>query len=189
MKRYNGNNHNYVRDRKNTARARVENKQKSLKQEAERKKEKIEKYGNNPQLILIGEKDRINGLQPQQIADEALKISYNYGYYERGSRVLEGLFLDGIYTEEEQKKIGILDVINGVSDKYIDNLKDYKAYINGRIYQKGREAFTFIEENNISFEEYVSMMEILFPEVNEPAFKEGYYSKKIENENNHNKKR
>lgn len=187
MKKFNENNRNYVRNRKNNARARLENSELALKINAERKQEYIQKYGKYYDLLLAGEKDRVKGLPPQKMDDTTKQTSYDYGYYERGSRVLEGLFAAGTFTEQEQRNLGIADIINGVSEKNTGNLKKYNAYMNGRNYQKGREAYTFITENNISYEEYAQMMEILFPEVNDPSFKEGYNSKLIEIENTNHK--
>lgn len=186
--KYNDHNYNYVRNRKNRARARLENSELAIKINAERKQEHEEKYGKYPNYILMGEKDRIKGIPPQIVEDENKQISYYYGYYEKGSRVLEGLFADGVYTQEEQRIFGITDLINGLPEKNIAGLKKYKAYMDGRVYQKGRESYDFIKENNLSFEEYVHMMEILFPEVLEPIFREGYNSKTIEEDKNSKKR-
>ena len=51
---------------------------------------KENKYGKHSNLILIGENDRIGRNARVLFDDELMKKSYSYGFYERGSRVLEG---------------------------------------------------------------------------------------------------
>ena len=167
---------NYIRDKKNEHRNLTYNCEQSLKTSYENKVRQEQKYGKYYDLLVQGEQDRINGNAPQTFENESMLKSYNYGYFERGSRVLAGKFIREEYTPEQQKQIAIADVINGVPLKELYNLMDFPHYINGRNYQLGRNAHKYIVSNNISFEEYVYIMEVIAPEVKTEAFKEGFYS-------------
>lgn len=170
----------YVRNKKNYARIRYDDKENAIKIKSERKIENEEKYGKSRNLILVGESDRINGNTPQIIEDKSLQASYAYGFFERGSRVLEGKFANNEFTSEEQKKFGIIDFINGVPENSIKNLKKYPAYSEGRIYQMGKSAYDYCIENNISIESYIKKMEVIYPEIKTPPFIEGYETRKNE---------
>lgn len=181
----NEDNHNYMRDKKNNHRIIAEEKEISLKNQAERKMNNESKYGKVKfaNLIIIGERDRIGGIPPQNIDSEDKKIPYSYGYFEKGSRTLEGKFASGTFDESSQRKFGILDFIHKIPEVYIASLKRYPSYLEGRIYQMGKKAYDDCIENNLSIEEYSQIMEILYPEIKSSSFKEGYEAREKELQN------
>lgn len=179
MKHYEQN-HFYMREKKNFHRHIQEEKESSLKRDYEKLVRNKVKYGKYPSLITEGENDRIEGDAPQILNDEERQISYSYGYFERGSRVLEGKFARGVFSEEEQRNFGIIDYIHNIPEKYLKNLKEYPNYLYGRIYAIGRSVYDFTLENGLSYEEYIFTMEIRYPEVKSEAFKDGYETRRIE---------
>lgn len=176
------NSHSYMKDKKNNQRNKIEDKENSLRNRGAKRIENENKYGSQKfaSLITVGENDRIAGNHPQDTGDEKMQVSYTYGYVEKGSRVLEGKFASGIFTEEIQRNFGIVDFIHNIPEKYIKNLKTYPAYLEGRVYQMGKAAYDYCLEHNISFEEYSQTMEILYPEIKMSAFKAGYETREIE---------
>ena len=179
MKHYEQN-HFYMRAKKNFHRQLQENCESSLKRDYEKTVKNESKYGKYPSLITEGEKNRIDGDAPQVLNDEKRQISYSYGYFERGSRVLEGKFARGVFSEEEQRKFGILDYIHNVPEKYLQNLKAYPSYLFGRIYEMGRSTYDLTLEQGISCEEYIFTMGLIYPEVKNPVFKTGYEERQKE---------
>lgn len=179
MKHYEQN-HFYIREKKNFHRQMQENIESSLKKDYENTIRNEAKYGKYFGLIIEGENDRIVGKEPQSFEDKERQISYSYGYFERGSRVLEGKFARGVFSEEEQRNFGILDYIHNVPEKYLKNLKEYPSYLYGRIYAMGRNAYDFTSEKGLSYEEYISTMELIYPEIRCQAFKDGYNARRIE---------
>ena len=175
--------HNYMRYQKNKLREIQEGQEKSLKNLAESKTNNEEKYGKYPELIKIGEADRIGGHFPQIIDNEEMKKSYEYGYYIKGSRMLAGKFENGTYSAEEQRKFGIRDYNNGIKDENLLNIKDFPHYMNGRIYQMGRNIYDYLEVNNLEIDEYINLMSLIYPNVANPEFKMGYYEEKESREN------
>ena len=125
----------------------------------------------------MGGTDRISGNPPQDIEDEKEKISYLYGYYERGSRILVGKFEKGICSPEEQTKFGMSDLIYGVPEEFLNHLKQYPSYMEGRIYKMGISAYNFLMEKGMTIEEYINVMGIIYPEVKEKQFMEEYLSR------------
>lgn len=182
-------NHNYMRKIKNKQREKEFGKELSLKKLAKAKMENEEKYGKYPELIKIGEADRIGGNLPPVISEEEVKKSYEYGYYIKGSRTLAGKFQQGIYSLEEQRIFGMRDLNNGIEDQHLLNLVNYPNYMNGRIYQKGRNIYNYITENNLSIEEYISLMSIIDESIKHPEFEHGYYDQKQESEQRNKKRR
>lgn len=173
----------YIRDRKNKMRKGIEGFEEHIKRLGESRQKRENRYGTYHELIIKGQEDRLTGKEFILYEDESMKISYSYGYFEKGSRILEGSFANGIFNEEVQKNYGILDVINSVPDQYVNNLKKYPAYFDGRVYQLGKNAYDFILNNDISFEDYVNVMSIIQPEVTFPMFKHGYDSRELELKN------
>lgn len=173
MKHYQQN-HDYIRNRKNLARIVVEEVEKSLQRQNERKIQNENKYGKYYDLLLAGQSDRVSGSAPQTLDDEAKQLSYSYGYFEKGSRVLEGKFAKGDLSIEEQRNFGITDLIHNIPPKYLNDLKKYPSYLEGRIYQMGKSSYDYCANQNISLEEYIQIMGIIYPEVNTTIFKEGY---------------
>ena len=167
-------NRNYMRNQKNKLRIRQEEIEISLKKKGENREKREEKYGKYPELIKLGEVDRIGGHIPKQIDDAEMKISYEYGFFQRGSRVLAGEFEKGTYSNEEQRNFGISDLINGVDDSALANLSDYPNYMNGRIFQMGVKIYDYITENNITIDEYIYLMSMFNTNVTNPEFKNGY---------------
>lgn len=176
MKRYDTT-YNYMKNKKNYARVRRDGKEESLRGSYERKTAQEEKYGTNDTLILLGGSDRIACNPPREIDDAKMEKAYLYGYYERGSRVLAGKFANGIYSPEEQRKFGMSDFINGVPEKFLKYLKQYPSYVEGRIYQMGVCAYDFITEKGMTIEEYIGVMGIIYPEIKEKQFMDGYFSR------------
>lgn len=174
--KYSRQSHTYMRNKKNFQRQVNEMLEASIQTDIDNKIKYEEKYGKFNGLIIVGTTDRINGDEPQ-IYDEEKQKSYLYGYYERGSKVLEGNFAKEIYTYEEQRAFGISDLKNNIPDKFLQKLKEYPAYLEGRIYQMGKNAYDFITENGITLEDYINLMKIIYPEVANEAFKLGYYEK------------
>lgn len=170
----------YIRNKKNRQRELQNGTKERLKNLAELKIKNAEKYGTYPELIKIGEFDRIGGNAPQFIENEDMKKSYEYGYYVKGSRLLAGEFEKGTYSAEEQRNFGIRDLNNGVIDEYLLNLTDYSDYINGRIYQMGRNIYDYIIENNIQIEDYISLMSLFNENLKNPEFKNGYNDRENE---------
>lgn len=176
MKHYQQN-HNYIRYRKNTARNSAVDREESIRRMGVNRVKREEKYGKYANLIIVGEHDRLNGESPQVFEDELMQLSYSYGYYERGSRVLVGKFETGIYSEEEQRNFGINDFIYGVPERFLSTLKEYDSYMEGRIYQMGVSIYDFINQKGITIEDYIKVMGIICPEVKEKQFIEGYLSR------------
>lgn len=175
--KHNETNYNYIKNKKNYARVRQDGKDTSLKGDYERKIANEEKYGTNDTIILLGGADRIAGNPPRKIDDVKMKKAYLYGYYERGSRVLEGEFANGIYLSEKQREFGMSDFLYGVPEKFLNSLKQYPSYIEGRIYQMGINAYDYITEKGITIEEYIATIGIIYPEVKEKQFMDGYLSR------------
>lgn len=172
--------HNYMRDQKNKLRERLDGQEDALKKMAKSKEQNESKYGKYKELIKLGEFDRIKGNNPQVIENEEKQISYTYGYFERGSRALAGELKKGTYSPEEQRFFGINDLNNGLREEHLFNLKDFPNYMNGRIYQMGRNIYNYIEESDITIEEYIHVMSIINENLKNPEFKMGYYSRKEE---------
>ena len=181
--------HNYIRDQKNKLRNLLDGKERTLKRMIELKEKNEEKYGKYPELIKLGENDRLGGHIPQKLDNEEMKKSYEYGYFIRGSRVLAAQFEKGTYSLLEQRIFGIRDLNNGIEDECLLNLKDYPCYMNGRIYQMGRNIYDYIIENNIQIEEYISLMSLINENFKNPEFKNGYNDKKNEIEQINQKRR
>lgn len=175
--------HNYMRDQKNKLREYQDGQERSLKKLAESKMNHEDKYGKYPELIKIGEADRIGGYFPQNIENDEMKKSYEYGYYVKASRTLAGYFEKGKYSAEEQRQFGIRDYNNGIKDEYLLTLKDFVHYMNGRIYQMGRNIYDYLEESNLEIDEYINLMSIIYPNIANPEFKMGYYEEKTLKEN------
>lgn len=175
--KHNETNYNYIKNKKNYARVRQDGKDISLKGDYERKIAKEEKYGTNDTIILLGGADRIASNPPQKIDDVKMEKAYLYGYYERGSRVLAGEFEKGIYSSEEQRKFGMNDFIYGIPEEFLKYLKQYPSYNEGRVYQMGIYAYDFITEKGITIQEYISVIGIIYPEIKEKQFMEGYLSR------------
>ena len=175
--KHNQQNHNYIRNRKNTARNSVVAKEESIRRMGANRVKREEKYGKYAKLIIAAEHDRINGELPQVFEEESMQLSYFYGYYERGSRVLVGKFETGIYSEEEQRKFGMNDFLYGVPEKFLKSLKKYNSYREGRIYQMGVSSYDFIVEKGITVDEYIKVIGLVCPEVKEKQFIEGYLSR------------
>ena len=169
-----------MRDKKNHARACADSKEASLKNTYERKQANKEKYGTNDKLIFLGETDRLVLNAPQLIEDAERQQAYSYGYFERGSRVLAGKFSQGVYSEEEQRNFGIHDVIYNVPVNFLINLKEYPAYLSGRLFELGGKAYEFALENNMSLEDYIGLMNFINPEVTTKEFAEGFLARKNE---------
>lgn len=167
-------NQNYMRNKKNKQRSIKENIEIALMKSERNREINEKKYGKYRELISVGENDRICGSKPQIFEDESMQTSYSYGFYEKGSKVLEGNFARGLYTNEEQKNLGIMDIINSVPEKFVNNLKEYPAYLEGRVYQMGKKACDFIVEQGMTIDEYISIMSIINPEINNSAFVDGY---------------
>lgn len=180
-------NHNYIRNVKNKYRIMAEEKEISLKVTAERMMENRRKYGDpvNSNFIKIGEADRVAGTPPQDLNDEKIQISYNYGYFEKGSRVLEGHFASGRFDKSVQSKIGMHDIINNIPEKYIENLKKYPSYLEGRSYQIGQISYDYCLEHNISIDEYAQATGLFNSEINLSAFREGYEAREKEINHKH----
>lgn len=174
--------HNYIRDLKNRMRKFDEEKKYALIHENKNKIENENKYGKqkDAELINIGKKDRQDRLSPKVFEDESKKKAYNYGYFERGSVLLEGEFYKNNYSIEEQMMFGISDQINKVPEKHLKGLTKYPAYEYGVNYQKGREAYDYVIEKGMTLEEYIFTMHVFFPEVKSEAFKEGYLQREKE---------
>lgn len=170
----------YIRDNKKRKRENAAIMDEKIKRMAENKMDFERRYGTYPDLIIMGQEERINGDAFRVFEDESMKLSYSYGYYEKASKLLEGLFFKGVFDEEKQKEFGMLDVINEIPQQYIKNLKQYPAYLEGRIYQMGKNAYDFTLNNGLSFEDYVNIMSIIQQEVNSSIFKEGYNARRIE---------
>lgn len=170
----------YIRDNKNRKRNNAAIMDESIERQAKSKINRESRYGKYPELILEGQEDRINGESFKLYEDESMRLSYSYGYYEKASRTLVGAFSKGIISEEEQKNIGMMDVINDIPEQYINCLKKYSAYLEGRIFQLGKNAYDFTLSNGISFEDYVNIMSIIQVEVNHPTFKDGYEARDLE---------
>lgn len=182
-------NHNYMRNQKNKLREKLDGQEKLLKKLGESKAKSEEKYGKYPELIKLGEQDRIRGHNPQIIDDEDMKKSYEYGFYEKGSRTLAGAIEKGALSAEEQRYFGIRDLNNGLKDESLITLKQCPHYMNGRIYQMGRNIYNYITENNISIDDYINLMSLINPDVSSLEFKKGYYDQKKEIEETNNKRR
>lgn len=69
------------------------------------------------------------------------------------------------------------DFIYGIPDEFLKYLKQYPSYMEGRIYQMGICAYDFIREKGMTIEEYISVIGIIYPEIKEKQFMEGYHSK------------
>lgn len=179
MKHYEQN-HDYMRNKKNFARIASEEGNKSLQRQSERKIQNENKYGKYYDLLLLGQNDRISGTAPQTLDDEVKQISYSYGYFEKGSRVLEGKFAKGELSTEDQRNFGIADFIHSIPEKYLNNLKKYPAYLEGRIYQMGKSSYDFCAQNDLDFKIYVDTMAVLSPEVTTEIFKAGYEARQEE---------
>ena len=175
----------YMRNKKNHIRACINAKDTALKSAYDRKQSNKEKYGTNDHIILIGESDRLSLNAPQEIEDEQMQKSYSYGYFERGSRVLAGKFNQGQYSEEQQRNFGICDVMYNVPEKFLTNLKEFPSYLSGRLYGLGSKAYDYVVENNMSLDDYIGLMSIIYPEVTAKEFKEGFLVR--ENELNQRK--
>lgn len=170
----------YMKNKKNYARKCADVKDAALKGNYDRKVANEGKYGNNEQMITIGVADRLGFNEPKKIDDIQMQTSYSYGYFERGSRVLDGNIDNGLYSEEEQRKYGIYDVIHNVPEKYLTELKKRSSYLNGRLYALGSKAYDFALENNMSLEDYVNLMGIMCPKVKTKEFIEGFISRENE---------
>jgi hypothetical protein len=92
-------------------------------------------------------------------------------------------------SKEDQRYYGIIDFKNGVKENQLQILNDYPYYIDGRIYQMGREIYSYITENNLTIEDYINMMSIVNPHLLNDEFKNGYYDKKNEIEKQGQKRR
>lgn len=171
---------NYMRDQKNKLHKKLDGQKALLIKLNESKINREEKYGKHPELIKLGEADRLGGNPPQIIENEDMKKSYEYGFYIKGSRLLAGEFEKGRFSIEEQRKFGISDLSNGIKEEHLINLKDYPEYMNGRIYQMGRNIYYYIENNNLSIEEYIGLMSLVNGDINNPEFKNGYNDQKDE---------
>jgi len=171
---------NYVRNKKNKFQDKLNYFEESLKNTAKTKEYIKETYGKYSELITLGEVERLEGISPRVIKDEEMKTSYEYGFYIKGSRVLAGEFEKEMFSEEEQRYYGIIDLNNGVKDEHLETLKNYPHYINGRIYQMGRNIYNYIEENGLTIEEYINIMSIINPYLLNQEFKNGYYKQKAE---------
>jgi len=180
---------NYMRDQKNKLHKKLDGQKALLIKLNESKINHEEKYGKYPELIKLGEVDRIGGHSPQIIDNEEMKKSYEYGFYIKGSRLLAGEFEKGTFSTEEQRNFGISDLSNGIKDEHLINLKDYPEYMNGRIYQMGRNIYYYIENNNFSIEEYIGLMSLVNEDINNPEFKNGYNDQKNEVEQTNKKGR
>lgn len=174
---------NYIRNKKNIDRICVEIKEESKKREFERKEKNKEKYGGHGLLIVEGKNDRINKIKPKSFEDASMEKSYLYGYYQYGSLLLEGTFVKEEYTPEEQMEFGMMDVINEIPEKYIRGLKKYPQYMNGRLYQLGKNACDFIIAEGITIEDYTKLVSIVSPEVTSETFIKGYNDRLNEYEN------
>lgn len=172
--------HYYMRDQKNKLRERLDGQEHSLKKIAESKVNYEENYGKHPELIVPGSLDRICGCAPQILENEEKQKSYDYGFFKRGSILLAGTFEKGEYSAEEQRQFGITDLNNGVKNDELLNLINYQNYMNGRIYQMGKDIYNYITENNISIDDYISLMSTFNKNVTNQEFKNGYYDQKIE---------
>lgn len=170
------NNNNYMRDKKNRHRNLTTIGEQSLKTDYKNKVRYEENYGKHYNLLLEGENDRINGKPSKKIEDTSMQTSYNYGYYERASRVLVGKFTQEVFPPEKQREIGMNDVNNNIPQQYIIKLKEFTFYLEGMSYQMGVNSYDFVTMYNISIEEYFKTMKIICPEIIEEAFIEGYYS-------------
>lgn len=170
----------YIRDNKNRKRNNAAIMDEKIKRMAESKINHASRYGKHPELIIKGQEDRINGVSYKLYDDESMRLSYSYGYYEKASRTLEGAFSKKIISEEEQKNIGMMDVVNEIPEQYINSLKQYSVYLEGRIYQLGKNAYDFTLSNGIDFEDYVNIMSIIQSEVNHPMFRQGYAARELE---------
>ena len=176
------NNHTYIRDKKNYYRIISETKEEALNRENKRKKLNEQKYGKQKDYERIneGKNDRLAGNAPKLFEDKSMQKAYLHGYYENGSKALDGEFSKGTFSQEQQLEFGILDLKNGVPDKYLKHLKQYPAYVEGRIYQMGKNAYDFTYENGIEYDDYFSVMELMYPEIKAPIFKEGYKARELE---------
>lgn len=179
--------HNYMRDQKNKLRQRLDGQERALQKKIESKVKYEENYGKYPELFELGELDRIGGHNPQIIDDKDMKKSYEYGFFKKGSKTLAGEFARDKHSIEEQRQFGIRDLNNGVKNEELFNLTDYPNYMNGRIYQMGRNIYKYIEENNLEIDEYISVMSIIYPNIANPEFKIGYYEQKEEIEEKNKK--
>lgn len=154
-----------------------------------------EKYGRIQELINLGKEDRLKGKQPNttNCTGERKKTSYNYGYFEQGSRALAGFFVNNKTSQEEQFERGKIDFENGVPKEYLANFKDFPSYIEGYNYQNafnlGIDSYNYITEQDISLENYIEIMKLFCPLVTTEAFKQGYESKKAKCEQSSSKVR
>lgn len=183
------NNHNYIKDKKNYIIDRENAVENSLRITYENKVQNEEKYGKQIHYNKIneGKEDRLAGKPPKTFEDESMQKAYSHGYYENGSIAIEGEFAKGTFSEKHQLEFGITDFVNGIPIKYLKNLIKYPAYTYGRNYQMGKKAYDYTTKENMTFDEYVFTMELIFPEVKSEAFKSGYYAKKAEENNKEEK--
>ena len=167
-------NHTYMRDKKARIRNISETKEESLRKENERKILNEQKYGKqiHHEKINEGKNDRLEGNPPKSFEDTSMQTAYLHGYHEYGSRALEGQFANKIFQEEAQKTFGMLDLIHNIPEEYTKNLRKYPHYNEGRIYQMGKNTFDFIYENDINYDDYIFMMELIYPEIKSQIFRE-----------------
>lgn len=137
-----------------------------------------QKYKFDKNSMLCGVEDRLKRVAPVFFEQESKNKSYRYGYTYKGSTVLEGKFYRGECNNEEMYSHGISDFQNHVPEAHIQHLLNYHFYLKGRAFQMGREAYQFTKENNISLEDYLSIMSIIYPEMQDEEFKNGYYEAK-----------
>ena len=81
----------------------------TLEEEMKKKQAHYKKYGSC-KYIWKGTLDRLKGIQFNTVGlNEGDAISYSYGYYERGTKVIDISITQGFikyeYTENEEKKI------------------------------------------------------------------------------------
>lgn len=136
-------------------------------------------------LVIKGAQDRLNQKKPFSFKLKWEQDKYNYGYYERGNRILIANLQK--YTKEKQLEIGTKEFLNGISEEYLDYFEASPFYVEGylqakKIYiqEKGRKAYLYTIQNNISLEDYIKVMEIIDPDVAVQDFVIGFHKASVD---------
>ena len=102
------------------------------KRRIERSRANLEKYGDWRQGVNIiedGTQDRIKGIPYNEANGAGDLKAYSYGYFDRGSRVVDGM-LEG-KTEEEIYQRGCLDASIGIPKDKLGLLVQRDSYMAG----------------------------------------------------------
>lgn len=185
------NSHNYMRNKKNEQFDKYIGAQRTRKRDEDNRQKRLEVCGINRELIELGKEDRIKGFPPREFTDENDKKSYFWGYYDRGSILIEGKIYQKKLSDAEIWDYGFTDAINNIPVEKVKKLLENSIYCEGnkkgKIFLLGYEAYDYIIHNNMSLEEYIRVMSIVIPEILDEEFKKGYYTREEELKSHKNK--